>query len=353
MAEIDNTGRPAYVYNSSDGKWYEVAGKVDPTANYNWTGTHTFNNPVTMNNAVVASKRFNVFTNQTSRSSSMQTLGSSDRGHISFLQNDAASGTALNRFEYWNGSEWIGIIPVGTIMPYGGPTAPPGWLICDGSSYVRANYQDLYNTISTTYGGGTTPGTTFQVPNLTGRVAVGAGDSELGSLAGNSGGWKKSQSHTHTHSHTHGVASPYTAGTSDPGNHLHSISHDHTTGGQPTGRNLGGSYGGAGSHQHRLASEDKSGVGSSSGTGLTRKGGLADYTGDYTGYAGGHDHSVYVDVAGHSGNSGYGGAHTHVTVHQNSSTTSSYPTDPSGSAGSTSTIGNMPPYLTVNYIIRY
>lgn len=49
------------------------------------------------------------------------------------------------------------------------------WLRCDGASYNRTDYPDLYNAIGTVYGDGSNPGTTFAVPNLSGTVVVGSG----------------------------------------------------------------------------------------------------------------------------------------------------------------------------------
>ena len=69
--------------------------------------------------------------------------------------------------------------PVGTIIPWGGLTAsiPTGWLWCNGGTYASTTYLDLYNTIGTNFGGSGTTGANdwFAVPNMIGRVPVGAG----------------------------------------------------------------------------------------------------------------------------------------------------------------------------------
>ena len=62
-------------------------------------------------------------------------------------------------------------LPAGIIVPYAGSTAPDGWLLCDGSAYDVSNYSNLYSVIGSTYGGS---GSTFNVPNLGGKVPVGA-----------------------------------------------------------------------------------------------------------------------------------------------------------------------------------
>lgn len=63
-------------------------------------------------------------------------------------------------------------IPAGIITSYGGSVAPDGWLICNGSAVSRATYSDLFAIIGTTYGVGD-GSTTFNLPNLKGKVPVG------------------------------------------------------------------------------------------------------------------------------------------------------------------------------------
>lgn len=67
--------------------------------------------------------------------------------------------------------------PIGAISPYAGSIAPTNWLICDGSAISRTTYADLFDAIGTTYGAGD-GSTTFNLPNLKGRVAVGKDSSQ-------------------------------------------------------------------------------------------------------------------------------------------------------------------------------
>jgi microcystin-dependent protein len=71
-------------------------------------------------------------------------------------------------------------MPVGAVNMWVTGTAPSGWLICDGTEKAIADYSALSSVIGTTYGaltngsGGT--GTThFRLPDLRGRVPMGAG----------------------------------------------------------------------------------------------------------------------------------------------------------------------------------
>lgn len=51
---------------------------------------------------------------------------------------------------------------------------PIGWLLCDGSAVDRTTYRHLFNTIGTRYGNGDGT-TTFNIPDLRGRVPIGTG----------------------------------------------------------------------------------------------------------------------------------------------------------------------------------
>lgn len=67
--------------------------------------------------------------------------------------------------------------PIGAITSYAGSIAPTNWLICDGRAISRFTYSDLFNAIGTTYGSGD-GNTTFNLPNLKGRVITGLDTSQ-------------------------------------------------------------------------------------------------------------------------------------------------------------------------------
>jgi microcystin-dependent protein len=64
------------------------------------------------------------------------------------------------------------LIPYGTIIQSAAVTVPEGWLLCNGSSIIKAIYLNLFNAIGYTYGGS---GNNFNVPDIRGRVAIGSG----------------------------------------------------------------------------------------------------------------------------------------------------------------------------------
>lgn len=116
--------------------------------------------------------------------------------------------------------------PSGSIMMYAGASAPTGWLFCDGSSVLRANYPDLFTAISTAFG--SVDGTHFTLPDMRGKTAIGVGTGAgltARSLADTGG--------EETHVLTTGelAAHNHTVNITDPG-HTH-IERTGTAGGTP------------------------------------------------------------------------------------------------------------------------
>lgn len=132
-------------------------------------------------------------------------------------------------------------IPVGTILPYGGSTAPAGFAMCDGTALSRTKDAALYAVIGTTYGVGD-GSTTYNTPNLVNRFPVGAGGLYA---SGATGGSKDAIAVSHTHtatvtdpSHGHGVTD---------GTHAHTVLGSGGGGGASglVGNDGGGPTGGA------------------------------------------------------------------------------------------------------------
>lgn len=79
--------------------------------------------------------------------------------------------TALERRRSGKGGSSQGS-PAGTILIWPNDTIPSGWLECDGSEVSRDEYSDLFAIIGIIYGSGD-GSTTFNLPDLRGRVVVG------------------------------------------------------------------------------------------------------------------------------------------------------------------------------------
>lgn len=189
---------------------------------------------------------------------------------------------------------------VGEIKMWPVASAPTGYLICDGAAVSRTTYAALFALVGTAFGVGD-GSTTFNLPNYTNRMAIGAGG--LYSAAG-TGGSKDAiaVAHTHTFSATTGAQSAdhsHSGTTNTTGSHTHVLD---------------------GNYIKNLAA----GTGISSGSGLQ--------FGSSTNAAGDHSHSF--TTGGVSAN------HTHDV----SGTTAS--------TGSSGTDANLPPYLAIFFIIK-
>lgn len=115
-------------------------------------------------------------------------------------------------------------VPAGTVLPFAGSTAPAGFLMCNGQAVSRIDYADLFAVIATTYGAGNGT-TTFNLPDLQGRVVAGKEASATrltsgvsgvnGATLGAAGGDQR------MHQHNHGISDPtHSHGVNDPG-HSH------------------------------------------------------------------------------------------------------------------------------------
>jgi microcystin-dependent protein len=113
-----------------------------------------------------------------------------------------------------------GQVPVGSITAFAGSAAPANWLLCYGQAVSRIQYAGLFLTLGTTYGSGD-GSTTFNLPDLRGRVPAGkddmggtaaglltvAGSGTPGTTLGGTNGSELLQSHIH------GILEgPYTGG---------------------------------------------------------------------------------------------------------------------------------------------
>ena len=121
--------------------------------------------------------------------------------------------------------------PTGSIMPYAGSAAPPGWLLCDGAERSTTTYAALFAVCGSTYNTSTgLPAPTagnFRVPNLKGRMPVGldAGITEFNTSGKSGGSTTVTITVAQLPSHAHTV--PAHNHTQDPHNHTQNP-HGHT-----------------------------------------------------------------------------------------------------------------------------
>lgn len=200
----------------------------------------------------------------------------------------------------------------GVVWQFAGSTAPAGWLLCNGDAVSRAEYSALFGIIGTAYGAGDGT-TTFNLPDLRGRAAIGAGSGAgLTTRAlGNVGG---AESHVLTQAELPDYALTVTDG-----------GHTHTFTGTP--------------HTHTV-----------SDTGHTHDSANGNFVNDDTG-------TEYVGMAGGAGNTdaATASATTGVTI-DNATAGGSNSTEFTGitveSGGGDTAFSTMPPFAVLNWIIK-
>jgi hypothetical protein len=211
------------------------------------------------------------------------------------------------------------LLPAGLILPFGGNTAPSGWVLCDGATYNGnlAAYQNLWAAITTTYGG--TGQGAFQVPDLRGRVPLGAGTAAgaRGATAkalGAKGGEETTrltsgQSGVPAHGHPHTIAVSVGGGAHD-GEHDHSFYPPQLAGGSNV---------------------------------ITH--GLNPYTPNMLGYVATSGTHMICELSGNQWGAGGGGAHGHPATVSGSVTNNT-------AADAVADHNSLPPYQVITYIIK-
>jgi microcystin-dependent protein len=203
-------------------------------------------------------------------------------------------------------------MPIGAIIDFAGPNAPPGWLICDGRWLSRVTYSQLFAVIGTYWGPGD-GSTSFALPATPGRTSVGVGHlygDENGhagdyALVGYAGAQLRQITQAHLPAvnlltdaqgwHGHGGA------VGAAGSHAHTTDAQgtHSHGGATQGNNVDHTHAAwtdtQGNHDHRIVLPNQ-GTGVSSGgfSVMSNVFGNGTYTTDV---AGGHGHNVGVGGA--------------------------------------------------------
>lgn len=92
--------------------------------------------------------------------------------------------TGLRKITKTNFLANAGVMPAGVILPFAGSAAPNGFLLCDGSEQLISAYPDLFAVIGYTYRSQSLlqGSSTFCVPDLRGRFALGADNMDNGTL---------------------------------------------------------------------------------------------------------------------------------------------------------------------------
>lgn len=271
-----------------------------------------------------------------------------------------------------NTAAWISsrlLVPVGSMTAYAGTIAPAGWLLCDGTAVSRSLYADLFSVISTTFGSGD-GSTTFNLPDLRGRVPVGldnlggvdAGRLSVANTLGGSGG---AETHTLTTgeipSHTH--ANTATVSSDSAGTPSGTISSD--SAGTPSGTISSDSAGTpsintqstAGAHTHAVTGLNGWLLSTSGGQGTAASVAVTGASYRYVALPsdGGHTHTFTFNALATHNHTFTGTvltSHTHAFTGAAMSNHSHTVTMSNASAGGGGAHNNMQPFMLLGYIIK-
>lgn len=133
-----------------------------------------------------------------------------------------AKGESITVQNVGNNDWWIvkdsrDTTPVGTIIAYGGANPPAGYLPCDGTTAQGTDHPDLFNILGNTWGASS--GSTFRLPNLTGKFLRGINPGNPGAdedyglrlaqfTGGNSGLMVGSSQTDQLFKHSHSITDP-------------------------------------------------------------------------------------------------------------------------------------------------
>ncbi|MDD3124809.1 MAG: tail fiber protein [Candidatus Kapabacteria bacterium] len=126
---------------------------------------------------------------------------------------------AAKKIKVYDGTDWkttattddlasSAAVPTGAIMQFAGAAAPTGWLLCNGAAVSRTEYAALYDVIGTTYSAGNSDETTFNLPNMQQRFPLGATGSEALGTTGGDAEVTLTEAQMPPHSHRIKLAAP-------------------------------------------------------------------------------------------------------------------------------------------------
>jgi microcystin-dependent protein len=279
----------------------------------------------------------------------IKNLLSLDSNRISDVATPTSSNDAANK-AYVDAA-----MPTGTMVQYIADTAPTGWVLCDGSAISRTTYSTLFALIGTTYGAGN-GSSTFNIPDLRGRVPMGvgtgAGDGSSGTGAPSGtaltvrarGAWGGGETHTLTsgelasHSHSAGTLTipthTHDSGTLAMASHTHSFT--------PAGT--------VSSHTHTFYANRFTNTSDVNGSRVR----ISDLNSDGSGYSSPTAVTTAGSIPTFTGTAGNTGSPSATTVSGSTGSTISA-NGVSGSTGSTAagtSHNNTQPFVVVSFIIK-
>ena len=130
----------------------------------------------TINTLTYLDNRLTTFTNPPMKTGDLHVEKNETVGENLDVSGNLTIGGDLRAKSYYaSGNYYLNnyiLIPYGTIIQSAAINVPDGWMDCDGTSLVTTVYSNLFGAIGYTYGGSSI---NFNIPDLRGRVGVGAG----------------------------------------------------------------------------------------------------------------------------------------------------------------------------------
>ena len=153
------------------------ASQLASSVNFSITGDITTNASVSFNGTSNVVLNTEITPTFVSNKTSVSTVNENDLFLLS--RPGSASLNKITRSVLLSG---IGVVPVGSIMPFAGETIPIGYLLCDGSEQSRTVYARLFTAIGFRYRNqALLQGfQTFALPDLRGRFPLGRENMENG-----------------------------------------------------------------------------------------------------------------------------------------------------------------------------
>lgn len=98
---VSNTGKIAYIYDESTDTWYPVAGATNTSADFAWSGTHSFAAATTFTAVATAKAGINNFESPAVRDSA---IPSPINGIVVFVRTDSTG--VINQIQYYYNGAW-------------------------------------------------------------------------------------------------------------------------------------------------------------------------------------------------------------------------------------------------------
>ncbi len=181
---------------------------------------------VDVNSGTIDGTTIGATSESTGKFSTLEATGNTTLGSAAAQDTIGLKSTTSGLSETYDGANQNFSGLVGEIRMYGGVSAPPGWVFCDGTEYTALQNDAKYAALVTVLGGGASQ----NVPDLRGRMPIGAGTGSgltaraLKATGGAetvtlTGGESGTSAHTHTitstspeHTHTFSQGAAWTSG---------------------------------------------------------------------------------------------------------------------------------------------